>query len=102
MGARTARSLLPRASARGSGPGRRIPAMEWGEQQPIGRTVGRRGPPPPGEPPTRAAMEFSKLANLLPRRTPKGVFRYRSHDEMKADRERWTVDAMVAIARSRG
>ena len=28
-------------------------------------------------------------------RAPKGVFRYRNHEEMEADRLRWLVDAMV-------
>jgi hypothetical protein len=30
------------------------------------------------------------------------VFRYGSHGEMAADRERWTVDAIVDTVRSRG
>jgi hypothetical protein len=76
--------------------------MDWGGQQPIARTVGRRVPPPPGEPPARETRAASGRANLFPRRTPKGVFRYRSHEEMTSDRERWTLAAMVAIARSRG
>ena len=29
-------------------------------------------------------------------RAPKGVFSYRNHEEMTRDRERWTVDAIVA------
>ena len=32
-------------------------------------------------------------------RAPKGVFIYHSHEEMDADRLRWTVDAMVANAK---
>jgi hypothetical protein len=28
-------------------------------------------------------------------RAPKGVFIYASHEQMYADRERWTVDLMV-------
>lgn len=28
-------------------------------------------------------------------RAPKGVFIYRSAEEMEADRQRWTVDAIV-------
>lgn len=31
-------------------------------------------------------------------RVPKGVFIYNSHDEMEADRLRWTIDAMVERA----
>jgi hypothetical protein len=29
-------------------------------------------------------------------RAPKGVFIYQSHEEANVDRDRWTVDAMVA------
>jgi len=29
-------------------------------------------------------------------RTPKGLFFYTSHEEMIRDRERWTLDAMLA------
>ena len=72
------------------------------EQQPIARTVGRRkqrplGAPPPPE--VRAVLD--SLATRLTR-APKGVFRYGSHGEMAADRERWTVDAIVDTVRSRG
>jgi hypothetical protein len=43
----------------------------------------------------RAAM----AANARYRtQAPKGVFRYRSHAEMIADRERWTVDRVVMRA----
>ncbi len=35
-------------------------------------------------------------------RAPKGVFIYQSHEEMTRDRERWTVDAMVARRSGRG
>lgn len=30
-----------------------------------------------------------------PRTAPKGVYRYRSHDEANRDAERWAIDAMV-------
>lgn len=29
-------------------------------------------------------------------RAPKGIFFYGTHEEMNRDRERWTVEAMVA------
>jgi hypothetical protein len=32
-------------------------------------------------------------------RAPKGVFYYSSHEEMAADRLRWTVDLMDELAR---
>jgi hypothetical protein len=63
------------------------------------RVVGRRVRPPPGEPPTadaRAALD-SFAARLTA--APKGVFRYRSHEEMDEDRTLWTVEAMVRAAR---
>jgi hypothetical protein len=72
------------------------------EQQPIGRTVGRRVPSPAGVLPsaeTRAAMD-SWAGRLT--RAPKGVFRYSSHDEMERDRERWQAAAMVETVRARG
>jgi hypothetical protein len=64
------------------------------DQQPIRRTIGRRrnrdGRPPTAE--DRAAM--TRLAQYRTR-APKGVFVYRSAEEMDADRLRWTVDAIV-------
>lgn len=65
------------------------------DQQPISRTVGRRQPREgrPLTPADRAAM--TRMAQYVTR-TPKGIYRYRSHAEMDADRLRWTVDAVVA------
>jgi hypothetical protein len=64
------------------------------DQQPIQRTVGRRrnrdGRTLSAE--DRAAM--SRQAQYRTR-APKGVFIYRSAEEMDADRLRWTVDAML-------
>jgi len=59
------------------------------------RVIGRRSPPPLGEPPSAEAR--AALATLVQYRTcaPKGIFIYRSHDEMEADRLRWTVQAIV-------
>ena len=72
------------------------------DQQPIGRVVGKRVPPPIGQFPnatTRAAMD----ANLRYRtRVPKGVFFYRNHEEMARDRERWALEAMLARQAQRG
>lgn len=63
--------------------------------EPFVRIVGHRVRPAPGAVPTAARREA--LATLARRRTraPKGVFIYRSHEEMAADRLRWTVDAIV-------
>ena len=68
------------------------------DQQPIARTVGRRRVPPVGYPPGAA---LAAMANRLTR-APKGVIRYASHADMIRDRERWTVEAMVTLARARG
>jgi hypothetical protein len=68
-----------------------------GEQ--FARVVGRRTRAPIGVPPgpeTRAAL--AQMARYVTR-APKGVFIYRSHEEANADRDRWTVDAIVATQR---
>jgi hypothetical protein len=60
------------------------------------RVVGRRTQAPLGQPPTREAREaLGRMAGYVTR-APKGVFIYRSHEEANADRQRWTVDAVVA------
>lgn len=66
-------------------------------QQPIARTVGRRESREgqPLTPADRAAMTC--MAQYVTH-APKGVFRYRSHAEMDADRLRWIVAAMTAKA----
>jgi hypothetical protein len=60
------------------------------------RVVGSRPRPEPGEPPTAAARRA--LARLAGPATgaPKGVFRYKTHEEANAHREAWTVDRLVA------
>jgi hypothetical protein len=72
------------------------------DQQPVQRTVGKRVPPPPGvlpSPEARAAMTAN--ARYMTR-APKGIFFYKNHDEMTRDRERWTIDAVVARQTERG
>ena len=66
------------------------------EQQPIQRTVGRRQPRD-GRPLLPAEREAMARNATYQTRVPKGVFRYQSHDEMAADRLRWTVDLMVSL-----
>jgi hypothetical protein len=66
------------------------------DQQPIQRTIGRRISAPIGKLPSgeaRAAMTAN--ANYITR-VPKGLFFYKNHEEMQADRERWTLDAILA------
>jgi hypothetical protein len=70
------------------------------DQQPVQRTVGRRQARD-GQPMSdvdRAAMTRNAQYRT---RAPKGVFRYNSHDEMAADRLRWTVDLMLERSRPR-
>lgn len=66
------------------------------DQQPIQRVIGKRIASPPGRFPD-AAVRAAMDANLRYRtRAPKGVFSYNSHDEMTRDRERWTLEAVLA------
>ena len=72
------------------------------DQQPVGRTIGRRTPAPAGVPPSREARDaLDSWAKRLTR-APKGVFRYSNHDEMERDRDRWRVQAVVETVRARG
>ncbi len=52
--------------------------------------------------PSRVARDAMAATARYRTRAPKGVFIYHSHDEMVRDRERWTVDAMVARRRRDG
>jgi len=71
-----------------------------GDQQPIRLTVGRRRQRR-GEVPDAATR--AALAQMAQYRTraPKGVFFYRSHEEMERDRLRWTVAAVTDKAQGR-
>jgi len=74
------------------------PPKSWiaPDQQPIGQVVGKRVPPPPGSVPSagaRAAMDANARYRT---RAPKGLFFYESHEQMIRDRERWTIEAIVA------
>lgn len=66
------------------------------DQQPIQRIVGKRVTPPVGTLPSPAARAAMTANALYVTRAPKGIFFYKSHEEMIQDRERWTVDAVVA------
>ena len=71
------------------------------DQQPIGRTVGRRVAAPIGMAPTpEARAAWDAMADFLTR-APKGVFRYASHEEMSRDREAWTATAIAERTRQR-
>jgi hypothetical protein len=59
------------------------------------RVVGVRRPGPIGEPPQAAAREaMTKNASYLTG-APKGVFRYRTHEEANAHREAWTRERVL-------
>lgn len=72
------------------------------DQQPIQRIVGKRKSCE-GQQLTGAALQAARDAMTRNARyymrAPKGVFYYSSHEEMAADRLRWTVDLMVERAR---
>ena len=63
-------------------------------QQGIRRTIGRRRLRD-GRPLTAADRAVMTGLAQYRTRAPKGVFIYRSAEEMEADRLRWTVDAIV-------
>ena len=69
-------------------------------QQPIARVVGRRRNGS-GAPPDVAAREAMTEMARYRTRAPKGVYFYDSHEQMAADRLRWTVAAVVERARRR-
>ena len=50
-------------------------------------------------PEARAAMTAN--AQYITR-APKGIFFYKNHEEMIRDRERWTIDAVIARQIERG
>ncbi|MBI2893351.1 MAG: hypothetical protein HYY06_07345 [Deltaproteobacteria bacterium] len=63
------------------------------------RVVGRRRELPPGEmPPLETREALGRMARYLTR-APKGVFAYPSHEAANADRDRWTVELIVATKR---
>jgi hypothetical protein len=70
------------------------------EQQPIGRTIGKRQARD-GRPLSAADRNAMAANAQYVTRAPKGIFIYYSADEMDADRQRWTVDAMLEKARER-
>lgn len=63
------------------------------------KVVGKRKRPPPGIPPSKEARDAMAEMARYQTRAPKGVFRYRSHEEANADMERWRVDLIVSRKR---
>ncbi|MGH8284408.1 MAG: hypothetical protein ACRETT_01415 [Steroidobacteraceae bacterium] len=70
--------------------------VDTSDQQPIQRVVGRRIQPPVGLMPSRAVRAAMSSNAGYRTQVPKGVFLYSSHEEMARDRERWTVEAIIA------
>jgi len=61
--------------------------------------VGKRKQSEPGDLPPAATREAMTSLLQYATRAPKGVFVYRSHEEANRDRDKWTVEAMLAIER---
>jgi hypothetical protein len=61
------------------------------------RVVGKRSSPAFGlRGPTAAEIEASvQNARFAPRVVPKGIYRYRSHEEANADMDRWIAEGMA-------
>jgi len=70
-------------------------------QQPLQRIVGRRKNPPLGSLPSRAARAAMTASAGYRTRAPKGVFIYATPEAMQADRDRWTLEAVLARQRDR-
>ena len=71
----------------------------WRDQQPTQRVVGKRCSPelsrtPMG--PSAGMRQMLQECARTPTHCPKGVFRYGSATEANQDRDRWTVEAIVA------
>jgi len=52
--------------------------------------------------PTSEEIEWIRVMSNYRTRVPKGVFRYRSHEEANADWERWHAELVAETARKRG
>lgn len=65
------------------------------------RVIGKRKIEEVGvRPPTAAEIAWTiDAANRAPRTIPKGVYRYRSHQDADADMERWKTDGMMERSR---
>jgi integrase len=82
-----------------------LPASRAGGSRPLAptepmfsRVIGKRRPPAEGEmrAPTKQDRERVRQLNTFSSRVPKGVFRYRSHEEANADWMAWTASTVAA------
>lgn len=71
------------------------------DQQPVARVVGRRRSSGIGHPLDATARDAMTRMAQYRTHAPKGVYYYDSHEQMEADRLRWTVEAMVQRAQQR-
>ena len=71
------------------------------DQQPIARIVGHRISAPVGAPPGPAARAAWNAMAAYRTRAPKGVFVYRSHEEMSLNRDQWAAAAVAHRVRER-
>jgi hypothetical protein len=69
-----------------------------GDEERIVRVVGRRRPPPAPAVPSVEVRRAMDAVIVRGAPMPKGVFRFRSHEEANADRLRWLLEEMVARA----
>lgn len=67
------------------------------------REIGKREQRPTGaaRAPTREEREWTERMARHPTRIPKGVFRYRSHEEANRDWEEWHAEQVVELVRRR-
>lgn len=59
------------------------------------RVVGKRRRPEIGEVPTKEARDAMSALSRRGVRAPKGVFRYRSHEEANRDWDAWLAQSMA-------
>jgi hypothetical protein len=65
------------------------------------RVIGKRRLRAGEGPPSREARAAMDQMGRYRTRAPKGIFIYPNHEQANTDRERWLVDAMVALAQER-
>jgi hypothetical protein len=59
------------------------------------RVVGRRQPGPVGALPSAEARAAMTLMAQYTTRAPKGVFRYKNHEQANRDRDSWQLAAIL-------
>jgi hypothetical protein len=89
---------------------KKVPRATEADDDTHRRTVGRRLAPDlalrlrttgDAAGPTLEEIEWIRAMSNYRTRVPKGVFRYRSHEEANADWERWHAELVAETARQR-